>query len=118
MPLRLVKCFKLLVVGFYIILAIVLNGRQFAVVLQLIFELCELGDDPFSFFGEGVVIGGPGGAVHVVDALGEDHGPAGAGRCVGKGGWVPRVVLRWAVSVEAGESGDVDDWIFLVVRIA
>lgn len=80
MPLGFAQGCQLLVVSLYIFLAIILNGRQLAVVLQLMFQLRELGDDPFPFFGEGFVIGGPSSAMDVVNALCKDDRPAGESR--------------------------------------
>jgi hypothetical protein len=86
---------EFLVVGLDVPLAVVGDGRELAVVLQLVLELGELRHDPLALLLRLVALGGVGRAVHVIDALGDDDGPSLARRRVGKRRRVAGVVLRW-----------------------
>jgi hypothetical protein len=84
MPLWCSKRLQFLVVSLHILLAIIGYGCEFAVVLELIFQLGELRYDPFALFDSFLVFGSPDGAVDIVNALRDYDGPSFACRYVGK----------------------------------
>jgi hypothetical protein len=97
---------QLRVVGRDVAPAVVGEGRELAVVLQLVLQLRELCHDPLALAELGLIRRGVRRAVHVVDGLGEDDGPSRARRRVRKRRRVAGAVLRCACQPKMHVTGE------------
>ena len=95
MPFRIASRSQLLVVCFYVLLPIIGDWGELAVVLQLVLELGKLGYNPFSLVLSLLILGTVCRAMYVIDTLGDDDGPSFTCGCVGERCWVAGAVLRY-----------------------